>query len=42
MKNAKIDKLLLNINSAYDNLLKGNVNFTVQSIQKSEDNNIKM
>ncbi len=42
MKNAKIDKLLLNFNSAYDNLLKRNVNFTAQSIQKSEDNNIKM
>ena len=40
--NAKIDKMLLNINSAYDNLLKRNVAFTAQSIQKSEDNNIKM
>ena len=40
--NAKIDKLLLNINSAYDNLLKRNVNFTAQSIQKSGENNIKM
>ena len=40
--NAKIDKLLLNINSAYDNLLKRNVDFTAQSIQKSGENNIKM
>lgn len=40
--NAKIDKMLLNINSAYDNLLKRNVNFTAQSIQKSGENNIKM
>ena len=40
--NAKIDKMLLNINSAYDNLLKRNVNFTAQSIQKGGENNIKM
>ena len=40
--NTKIDKLLLNINSAYDNLLKRNVDFTAQSIQKSGENNIKM
>jgi len=40
--NAKIDKMLLNINSAYDNLLKRNVDFTAQSIQKSGENNIKM
>ena len=32
--NAKIDKLLLNINSAYDNLLKRNVDFTAQSIKE--------
>lgn len=32
--NAKIDKMLLNINSAYDNLLKRNVNFTAQSIKE--------
>lgn len=32
--NAKIDKLLLNINSAYDNLLKRNVAFTAQSIKE--------
>jgi len=31
--NAKIDKLLLNINSAYDKLLKRNVDFTAQSIK---------
>jgi len=40
--NAKIDKMLLNINSAYDNLLKRNVDFTAQSIQKSGENKIKM
>ena len=40
--NTKIDKMLLNINSACDNLLKRNANFTVQSIQKNGDNNIKM
>ena len=40
--NAKNDKMLLNINSACDNLLKRNVNFTAQSIQKSGENNIKM
>ena len=32
--NAKIDRLLLNINSAYDNLLKRNVDFTAQSIKE--------
>ena len=32
--NAKIDKLLLNINSAYDNSLKRNVDFTAQSIKE--------
>ena len=32
--NAKIDKMLLNINSAYDKLLKRNVNFTAQSIKE--------
>ena len=32
--NAKIDKMLLNINSAYDNLLKRNVDFTAQSIKE--------
>jgi site-specific recombinase XerD len=32
--NAKIDKLLLNINSAYNNLLKRNVDFTAQSIKE--------
>ena len=32
--NAKIDKLLLNINSAYGNLLKRNVDFTAQSIKE--------
>ena len=32
--NAKIDKLLLKINSAYDNLFKRNVDFTAQNIKE--------
>ena len=32
--NAKIDRLLLNINTAYDNLLKRNVDFTAQTIKE--------
>ena len=32
--NAKIDKLLLNVNSVYNNLLKRNVDFTAQSIKE--------
>ncbi len=32
--NTKVDKMLLNINFAYDNLLKRNVNITAQSIKE--------
>ena len=39
--NAKIDKLLLNINSAYDNLLKRNVDFTAQSIKELIQGSVK-